>query len=111
VRSLAASDALCFSGSVGGTQRRSRRERIQPTDFAEPVLGLADGTTRGLNPSNMRPLETAAIVLLIALFSPFPPPVIRLFNARAFSFDVSMTFPVFNAHRRHVNRLYFTGAF
>jgi hypothetical protein len=51
--------------------------------------------------------ETGAIVLFISLFFLFSGPVIRLFSARAFSFAISMTFPVFGAHRRPVNRLYF----
>jgi hypothetical protein len=40
-------------------------------DFAERVLGLADGRTPGLNPSYMRPFETGAIVLLFSCSSCF----------------------------------------
>jgi len=43
----------------------------------------------------MRPPETGAIVLFIALFSLFSAPVIRLFCVRAFSFAISMACPVF----------------
>jgi hypothetical protein len=59
--------------------------------------------------------ETKAIILLMALFFLFPvlfllffAPVVRLLGARAFSFTISMAFPVSGAHRRPVNRLYFT---
>jgi outer membrane autotransporter protein len=45
----------------------------------------------------------------MALFFLFFAPVPRLFGARAFSFAISMAFAVFGAHRRPVNRLYFTG--
>jgi hypothetical protein len=38
---------------------------------------------------------------------PVSAPVTRQFGARGFSFAVSMTFPVFGAPRRPVNRLYF----
>src|SRR5579883_753580 len=41
------------------------------------------------------------------LFFLFFAPVIGLFVARAFSVVISMSFPVFRAHRRPVNRLYF----
>jgi hypothetical protein len=56
----------------------------------------------------IRPPETGATVLFIALFSLFFAPVIRLFCARAFSIAISMAFPVFGAYRRPVNRLYFS---
>ncbi|HEY4921531.1 MAG TPA: hypothetical protein VII40_15615 [Xanthobacteraceae bacterium] len=61
----------------------------------------------------MRPPETGASVLFIALFFLFSGPVSRLFGARAFSFAISMAFAVFGAHLRPVNRLYFssTGLF
>jgi len=62
----------------------------------------------------MRPPETGAVVLLMALLFLFPilfflffDPVIRLFDARAFSFAISTAFAVFGTHRRPVNRLYF----
>jgi len=74
-------------------------------DFAERVLALAEAT-RGLNRPSC-PAETGAIVLLIFLFFLFFAPVIGRFSARVFSFAVSMAFPVFGAHRRPVNRLYF----
>jgi hypothetical protein len=42
-------------------------------------------------------------VLVLPVFAP----VIRLFGARAVSFAISGAFPVFGAHRRPVNHLYF----
>jgi hypothetical protein len=43
------------------------------------------------------------------LFFPAPAPVTRLFRASAVSVAISMALPAFGAHRRPVNRLYFTG--
>jgi hypothetical protein len=74
--------------------------------FAEPVLGLAEGKTRGLNPSYKVPM--ALFFLFPVLFFPVFAPVIRRFGARAFSFAISGTFPVFGANRRPVDRLYFS---
>jgi hypothetical protein len=74
-------------------------------DVAERVLELAEAT-RGLNRPSC-PAETGAIVQLIFLFFLFFAPDIGRFSARVFSFAVSMAFPVFGAHRRSVNRLYF----
>jgi len=49
--------------------------------------------------------ETKGIILLMALFFLFPvlfllffAPVVRLLGARAFSFTISMAFPVSGAH-------------
>jgi hypothetical protein len=39
--------------------------------------------------------------------TPVFPPVSALFFSLAFSFAISITFPVFGALRRPVNRLYF----
>src|ERR1700731_2126660 len=60
----------------------------------------------------MRPPETGASPVgpVLPVSGPVFGPVTHLFSARAFSFAISMPFPVFGAHRRPVNRLYFTGA-
>jgi hypothetical protein len=70
------------------------------------ACGRCDGGNRK---PGRRPPETGAIVLFIALLFLFFGPVPRLFGARAFSFAISMAFAVFGAHRRPVNRLYFSG--
>jgi hypothetical protein len=59
----------------------------------------------------MRPPETGAILLFIALFFLFSGPVFLLFRFRAFFSAISMAFAAFGAHRRPVNRLYFSGSF
>jgi hypothetical protein len=46
-------------------------------------------------------------LLFTVLFFLFFAPVIRLFDVRAFSFAISMAFPVFDARLPPVNRLYF----
>ena len=49
----------------------------------------------------------ALFFLFPLLFFLFFAPVICLFGARALSLAISMLFPVFDANRRPVNRLYF----
>jgi hypothetical protein len=51
--------------------------------------------------------RTSAIPLFFGPVFLFLAPVIRLFSERAFSLAISRAFPVFRAHRRPVNRLYF----
>src|SRR3984957_4019028 len=74
-------------------------------DVAERVLELAEAT-RGLNrPScpaenrSDRPVNFPVLPVFRSCYGRF--------SARVFSFAVSMAFPVFGAHRRPVNRLYF----
>jgi len=61
-------------------------------------------------PSNEVPPynQTLATVLFSCPVFPVPAPVIRLFCTRAFSFTISKAFPVFGAHERPVDRLYFS---
>jgi hypothetical protein len=85
------------------------KRKITAKDMISWLRALAGRCDGGNRKPGRRPSETGAIVLFIALFFLFFGPVPRLFSARAFSFEISMAFPVFGAHRRPENRLYFSG--
>jgi hypothetical protein len=85
----------------------------QKVGIASLLLALFRQLRDGINSSLpfWRPELRAAgrfATLFPCLFFLFFAPVIRLFGARAFSYAISTTFPVFGARRRPVNRLYFS---
>ena len=86
---------------------RAMRRTMEAMKNPSPRCRTGFGT---LNSSYMRRLpETAAILRLIARPSCFSRRLSAGSHARAFSFAISTAFPVFGAHRRPVNPLYFTG--